>query len=1398
MKHIFIIVLSLFLIITETFSQNIDALDGQTITGCNSVTLYDDGGSGGQYANDANYSVTFCSGTTDCIEVSFVSFDMENTFDFVNIYDGNSTTANQLAHLDGSTIPTNIISSNGCLTIELTSDGIEQHDGFELTVNCTSNCYVASPTFEIDPDIYTPQELAEDILVTGCLEALNTTYTGDPKAIGYFTNGSITGFESGVVMGCAPVSDVAGTTSNLEDLGYMTPLTDVENDLSLISQQNGGSPSMFDVTILEFDFIPSSDTTEFDFVFASLEYNGFECSEYNDVFAFFLRGPGITGPYNNNSINIALVPGTTTPITISTINGPGGVLLCGASSNEQYYIDHPTPGTDFQVRGYTTPLTAVLADLEPCETYHITLAIADAGDPSYNSYVFFDESSFSSGGDVNMGNFSNVGTVNDVYEGCENFWVFNRIDTSATAMLDTVFIDLIVGGTAIEGVDYNSSSTNLVLLPGQITDTLFYNGIWDNIQETNKYIVFSLLNGCPCTQQSVSDTIWVLDNFDLNPVISNDTLICENTQVTISIDINPFQDASIVNYLWDDGSTGTSISVTPTVTETHWVNVSTPCQQDTTVEMTISVVPPIDPSFTISKDSICLGEDITVTFTGSTSPGSAFVWDFNAGIPTTANTEGPHTVNWNISGNKTISLDINDNGCTSDTFITLYVSPNPTITITPTNNLCFGDCTGELLANPQDNLTPYSYIWSNNQTSNPATGLCAGQYDVTITNRLGCIETSNATITEPSSLSFSLDSTSVQCFGGHDGTASIIVTNGTAPYTYNWTGPNNFTDNTSNPTGLHAGIYNVTTTDNNGCMVSGSLSVPEPDTALVSIIEPINLTCFGASDGTILLHPVGGTPLYTFIWSNGDATQNLIHAPIGTYDVTITDANGCIGYNSASLTQPTELVNNSITTVDNICWSQNNGSATINVSGSIPPYNYAWSNGSTGSPAIDALYAGIYAVTVTDANNCELIINNIEILEPGRLNVTFNNLSTMCIGQTEELISSVSGGTPAYSYQWNTSEINDRISISPIDTTIYSIIVTDANNCTATASKAINVYDPISITLVADKYKVCPGDPVLLTTIAIGGNGNYNYTLNTDENISNLHTVYPNTDLSYLVKVTDDCDSPSDYAMVNIETYPIPSLSFNSDVLRGCQPLIVHFNEQSDSDLIIAYNWNFGDNKGGSGKNPIHIFENWGVFDVSLEVISTDGCKNFLKVDDMIEVYKKPVAKFTAQPQVVSIIKPKICFYNLSEDNYNNYWWFGDNQISSLVNPIHNYQATPRVYEVKLLVETEHNCIDSAFTQVTVVNEYTMYLPSAFSPDGDNINDKFFAVGNGVDLDVFNLKVYDRWGEIIWETNDMSHAWDGKTKSGKYVQGGIYKWLVVYADETGIEYQKSGTVNVIR
>jgi len=1530
----------LFISFAFTISYAQINLDGtttlSTVNTC-AETLYDSGGPTGNYQSGEDYSITFCSTNGDCMEISFHAFAMETGYDYLYIYDGTSSTDPLLVTATGSNLPSNVTSSGTCITVAVHTDNYVTQAGFELSVNCTGNCYVPPPpppndgpcsaytltvntacntethttlgatdsgipdptcgfgymggdvwfeatvpasgflvietfagsmpnggialysgsdcnnlteivceepwtggfpgqqlimssaglagqtvwiriwdpnndvqgTFDIcayepppildvDTTAYTPQELVEDVLITGCLQAMNTQFWGPDSAIGYFTNGDIIGMQSGLVLACGKVTDVSGTDDADDSfLGYTTTQTAIATDLLAVANNNNLGLSISnveDVVVLEFDFIPSSDTTEFDFVFASEEYQSYECTVWNDAFAFFVSGPGIAGPYTDNAINIAVVPGTTDPITISTING---VASCGPD-NSQYYVNN-TASPMMNVNGFTVPLTATMAGLTPCETYHIRFVIGDASDQILTSYVFFEEGSFTSGGDVIMNNFSNVGTTSDIYEGCDNYWVFNRVDTSATAMQDTIFIDLIENGTATPGVDYTTSNTNLVILPGEYTDTLFYSALWDNIAETNEYVVFTLLNGCPCTITSTDDTIWFMDNFELNPIITPSTTICMGDSVVLDVTINPLQDPSIVSYLWDDGSTGTSITVTPTGNESHWVNCSTPCQQDTTVYMDITVIPNPIPNFTVSKDTICIGEDITITYTGNTGVNPSYLWSFNGGNPSSATTVGPHTVNWSTAGGKTISLNIDDTGCLADSSIDIFVSPNPVITITPTNNLCFGDCAGELLAAPQDTMVPYTYSWNNGQTTNPATALCVGQYDVTAYNSIGCEATFSGQITEPVALSISTSSVDAGCYGGSDGEASATVQNGTAPYQYAWTGPSGFTAITANITGLISGWYTVGVLDANNCTIKDSVFVNQPDSPLTSNITGDNIDCFGSLTGNVYIEPTGGTTPYTFIWSNTATSQNLIGVAAGQYDVTLTDNNGCIGYNTITLTEPTQLVNNSITTTDVSCWGYNDGAASISVSGSVPPYVYNWSHGGGNQASFNDLYSANYIVTVTDANNCEIIVSGVDVGQPSKLHASIGIVPTICIGQSIDLIASVTGGTSPYQYFWNTSNISPTITVSPTDTTTYYLTVTDLHNCTTVEERDVNVYAPISMEMTTDVTEICPGDPIQVTITPHGGNGTYTFTSSMLGIVPSPHIIYPNGSITYTVTVSDNCGSPVDFESVDITMFEKPPLSFISDIIHGCQPLTVHFSEQSP-DIGQTYVWDFGDGSSSNtsdGKNPEHIYENWGIFDVHLDVYSAEGCKNSFTFEKMIEVYKLPEAKFTANPVTASVIKPEISFFNYSVDNYLNYWWFGDGEMSYSTNPIHNYAEYESYYTVKLKVETEHGCVDSTFTNVKIENVITIYVPSAFSPDNDGINDTFFALGNGIDLDYFNMKIYNRWGEIIFETDDMTQAWDGKSKQ-RFVETGVYKWLITYKDERGIEFQKSGTVTVIR
>jgi len=171
---------------------------------------------------------------------------------------------------------------------------------------------------------------------------------------------------------------------------------------------------------------------------------------------------------------------------------------------------------------------------------------------------------------------------------------------------------------------------------------------------------------------------------------------------------------------------------------------------------------------------------------------------------------------------------------------------------------------------------------------------------------------------------------------------------------------------------------------------------------------------------------------------------------------------------------------------------------------------------------------------------------------------------------------------------------------------------------------------------------------------------------------------------------------------------------------------------------------------------------------------------------------------FDANPDYVSIIDPVIEFVNYSTNAESYIWSFGDGDSSNIVRPSHSY-FNIQDYLVELIAISKDGCKDTTIHKIIVDDVFTLYVPTAFSPDNDAINDFFLAKGHGIDLDNFNLKVYNRWGEIIFETNDIYEAWDGKyPKRDEFVKSDTYTWLVTFKILTGVEYQKTGKVTVIR
>jgi large repetitive protein len=395
------------------------------------------------------------------------------------------------------------------------------------------------------------------------------------------------------------------------------------------------------------------------------------------------------------------------------------------------------------------------------------------------------------------------------------------------------------------------------------------------------------------------------------------------------------------------------------------------------------------------------------------------------------------------------------------------VDVSDTVTVYPSGSLitaagfiqnvsCYGGNNGSASVNISTGTAPYTFTWSpsggNGQT---ASGLTAGNYTATISDAAGCLNTVPVTITQPPLLTAnSPPTTSVSCFNGNNGVASVTAAGGTPGYTYSWAPSGGAAATASN---LTAGNYTVYITDANNCTTSSAVSVTQPAvlTALGGTLA--NVSCFNGNNGVARVTPGGGTPGYTYSWlpSGGNgATASSLTA--GTYTVIVADANGCTAISTANITQPPALTLGAPVVANVSCFNGNNGSASVNPGGGSPGYSYSWSPSGGNGITASNLTAGTYTVTVTDANSCS-ITTSTTVTQPLALTAIGSTITNvLCFGGNDGSVSVTPGdGTPGYSYLWSASSQTGQTATG-LASGSYTVTVTDANNCTVTATATVS------------------------------------------------------------------------------------------------------------------------------------------------------------------------------------------------------------------------------------------------------------------------------------------------------------------------------------------------------
>lgn len=807
-------------------------------------------------------------------------------------------------------------------------------------------------------------QLAQALSGTG-VRISNVTFTGPNGSAGTFTaaNSSL-GMANGILLTTGTVAFAQGPNNhNAQGYDHLAAGNSLLNGLA--------NDYTYDACVLEFDMNILSDSVEFRYVFGSEEYPEWVTASYNDAFAFFISGPGINGQEN-----IALVPGTTDPVTIHNIN---------ASKNPQFFhangdgFSAPYNNSNYYVQydGLTTVLTAKKKGLQPCNTYHLKLMIADAGDGIYDSGVFLEANSLTSNF-VSIDDSASTGIPNAPFatEGCSNASVRFRLQ-NAVAQPTTVRFR--IGGNAINGVDYTAIADSVIIPAGSTSATVTINPISDGLAENYEVVTFKLMSSC---NNTAYDSIMVVisDSANLTLNAGADQTICAGDQVNLN--------ATGAGYINWNAATGLNITsataavASPAATTTYKVTsqVGT-CRLQDFVTVNVTSAP-----FSVNAGNdvtACAGAtaQLNATVTGNPVNGSAFTYNWTGAGLNNNSIANPTT---QVNANTNYIVEVASGNCrTTDTVAVRIGAGNVSAVATATAETCHGYNNGAATVTANGGSS-FIYRWSNNATTQNITNLAGGSYQVTVTDNTGCSASASVSVASTNPIYFSAPAISpVKCFGGADGLANLTAAGGNGGFTYVWSNGSN----TATSTNLEANkAYTISATDANGCVADTTIMLAAPAQFAASI-SATNISCGlggtgntitvnAGKDGAATANAIGGRAPYAYRWNtaNADATATITNLTAGTYQVTVADANNCTAVAAATLTAP-QAMSITAASLAPTCGNSANGTITANCTGGTGAYNFSlnFNNAvvqSNNSGAFSNLAAGDYVISVSDANNC--------------------------------------------------------------------------------------------------------------------------------------------------------------------------------------------------------------------------------------------------------------------------------------------------------------------------------------------------------------------------------------------------------------------------------------------
>lgn len=878
----------------------------------------------------------------------------------------------------------------------------------------------------------------------------------------------------------------------------------------------------------------------------------------------------------------------------------------------------------------------------------------------------------------------------------------------------------------------------------------------------------------------------------------------------------------VTNYQWDfgDGGTGTGSPTTHTYATAGTYTVSLTitsegCTQTSSNQITIYPLP----TFSLGTDqSICDGDSYQISPTGLTG-GEQLLWNPITGL------DNPGVSNPNASPTTTTTytLGILDlNGCPGTDDIQITVNPLPTANAGPDQSICDGDATTMAASGG------VSYAWS------PATGLsnaasatsqasptATTTYTVTVTDGNGCQDTDDMTLT--------VNPLPTVNAGTDDGvcTGSNIQLGATGAVSYAWS-PNTGLSNASiaNPvfSGTNTTTFTVTGTDANGCENTDDVQITVYPLPVADFPDPAD-ACLG-TPSYFFDNSTGNTLSYAWDFGDNsamDPAQDPTHtyATAGTFNVglTVTDANGCQASTTGQAsvyTLPSPVMN--ITdgqefceqeliqfmnltqgNITSILWDFGDNAflpAFPNHTSTLDDPTFAYPN--------FAFSPFTVRLSVTDAAGCfnqaqaTIIIRDKPVADFST-DVVCEGSATQFTDESQVFGSVVDTWTWDFGdSQGTSSNQNPTYSYSPAGIYTAELMVETDHGCRDTVEHDI-IVNPTPVVSISG-IDTCLNDETAFTnnsspqdnTIVswdwdFGDGAVYN-------GVNAVHTYANHGTFTITLTATSDSGCVAS-GTTSVKVFPNPEPAFNLFEAEGCTPHEVLFVNQSTiaTGFLDSYEWEFGNGATSTETSPQYTYIDSGYYDITLTAVSTEGCTTTLVAADAVRANITPVASFSIKENVLSLLDASVDLTNNSLHGLTWDWRFGDGWTSNLQNPDHTYDE-PGTYQIQLTV-TNGDCQDETYGTVKVEPIYTFYIPNAFTPNENDINEGFFGIGESVDI--YNMKIFNRWGELLFESNEPDFHWDGKYK-GKPVEAGTYVYEFYILDLLGEDHIYTGYFQVMK